>query len=237
MNVTPIELAHAFESADFRRGVIKAIKDSAKGYDRIGFPAVLGLKQHPEVMADLQKGLDSPVFEISTLPPSVPGRRLYELLKQVLIKAKGRLIIGSKIIDGAIEDGRVSQIRMETVIRPKTLKADNYVLATGGIFGGGVQTDADGQVWESIFGLPVVAETNRHKWFARDFVSPEGQPVDHFGVRVNSQLNPVDENNNPLAENLFVVGASIAGAEWIRGRTGDGVAVSTAAAAAKTIIG
>jgi glycerol-3-phosphate dehydrogenase subunit B len=237
MNVTPIELAHAFESADFRRGVIKAVKGSAKGYDRIGFPAVLGLKQHSEVMADLQKGLDRTVFEISTLPPSVPGRRLYELLKQVLIKAGGRLIIGSKIIEGALEDGGVSQIKMETVIRPKTITADTYVLATGGIFGGGIQTDADGQVWESIFGLPVVSETNRHKWFAKDFVSPEGQPVDHFGIRVNSHLSPVDESNTPLAENLFVVGASLAGAEWTRSRTGDGVAVTTAAAAVKAIVG
>jgi len=126
---------------------------------------------------------------------------------------------------------------METVIRPKTISADNYVLATGGIFGGGIQTDAEGQVWESIFGLPVVAETNRHRWFAKYFISPEGQPVDHYGIRVNSRLNPVDENNNQVAGNLYVVGASIAGAEWTRGRTGDGVAVTTAAAAVNAITG
>jgi len=162
---------------------------------------------------------------------------LYEVLKRTLVQANGRLIIGSNVIDGALEDGRITQIRTETVSRPKTIKADNYVLATGGIFGGGIQTDADGQVWESIFGLPVVAEINRHKWFAKNFVSPQGQPVDHFGIKVNEQLNPVDDSNTPLATNLYIVGASIAGAEWTRSRTGDGVAVTTATKAVKQITG
>jgi anaerobic glycerol-3-phosphate dehydrogenase len=33
-----------------------------------------------------------------------------------------------------------------------------------------------------------------------------------------------------VAENLYVAGAVIAGSEWTRGRTGEGIAVATAAA-------
>jgi glycerol-3-phosphate dehydrogenase subunit B len=239
-NVTPVELALMFEQPDFRQQVINRLKNRSKGFHRIGFPAVLGLKEHTAVIVDMQNQLNSTVFEISTLPPSVPGRRLLETLRQVLVDAGGHIIIGSRVIDGVIENGRATQIRFETASRPKTIKAANFVLATGGIYGGGIQTDAEGglgRVWEPIFGLPVAAESNRHLWFAQNFLDPKGQPFANFGVRVNNRLNPVDEANTPIADNLYIAGATIAGADWTRGRTGEGVALATAAAIVKRITG
>jgi glycerol-3-phosphate dehydrogenase subunit B len=235
MNATPIELAHAFEQADFRRQVVNAIKGQSKNFQRIGFPAVLGLQQHRAVVADLEKQLGQPVFEISALPPSIPGRRLYEVLKQALLQAGGRIIIGSKVVDGTIEAGRVTQIRIETASRLKPIQAKNYVLATGGLFGGGLEAHQDGRVTEQVFGLPTTAETNRHKWFHKHFISPQGQPVFNYGVKVNQSLNPVNGSDAPLAENLYAVGAILAGSEWAHGRTGDGVSLATAAAVVKQI--
>jgi glycerol-3-phosphate dehydrogenase subunit B len=220
--------------------VIQRLKGQTKGYDRVGFPAVLGIKRHTEVVADLEKELGKTVFEISTLPPSAPGRRLLEALRQVLVEADGRMIIGSQVLDGLIEAGRVSQIRFESANRPKVVKAENYILATGGIYGGGILTEAEGgvgRVWEPIFGLPVVAESNRHLWFAPRFLEPTGQPFANFGVRVNGQLNPVDEHHRPVAENLYLAGGVIAGSDWSRGRSGEGAALATAAAIVKQITG
>jgi glycerol-3-phosphate dehydrogenase subunit B len=170
------------------------------------------------------------VFEISTLPPSVPGRRLFETLKHAFLQAGGRLIVGSKVLDGAIADGQVTQIHIETASRLKPIRAENYVLATGGIFGGGIQTDFEGRVWEPIFELPIAADSNRHMWFTKKFLSPEGQPVAHYGVKINQQLNPVNGNNAPIAENLYIAGSVIAGSEWTRGRTGGGTVLATAMA-------
>jgi glycerol-3-phosphate dehydrogenase subunit B len=237
LNITPIELARAFEAPDFRRRLVAAIRDESRGYDRVGFPAVLGLERHAEVVADLQRGLDRRVFEISTLPPSVPGRRLFDALKAAFLKAGGRLILGSQVIDGEIQAGRVTHIRFQTVNRLKTVRADNFVLATGGIFGGGLQTDASGRVWEPIFGLPVAAEADRHRWFEPKFVVPTGQPIGYAGLVINKRLNPVDNHGIPVAENLYVAGASLAGSNWISGRTGNGVAVTTAAAIVSQVTG
>ena len=236
VDVVPLEVAGAFEMADFRRQVVSAVKSKSKGYSRVGFPAMLGLYHHREVVADLEKQLDKPVFEISALPPSVPGRRLYEGLKQAFLQAGGRLIIGGKVADGTIEAGRVSQIRLETVNRLKPIQANNYVLATGGIFGGGLEAHQDGTITEQIFGLPITEETNRHKWFNKNFLSPYGQPIFNYGVKVNQQLNPLNGSDAPLAENLYAVGAILAGSEWTRGRTGEGVALATAAAVVKQIV-
>ncbi len=235
VNITPIQLAHAFEDPLFRRRLVQAVAPHSKGVDKIGFPAVLGLAEHAGVLSDLQKGLGKPVFEINTLPPSVPGRRLFEALRDAFLKAGGRLIIGGKILAGRIENGRVVEIRLETASRAKPLRAENIILATGGIFGGGLQTDASGRVWEPIFGLPLHAEDNRHRWFTRSFFASTGQPVANYGVMVNARFNPVDEAGQPVAENLFAAGAVLAHSEWTRGRTGDGLAVTTAYAIAEQL--
>jgi glycerol-3-phosphate dehydrogenase subunit B len=236
-NATPMELAHAFEDPDFRREVVKSIKDAAKKVDRVGFPAALGVNHHHEVISDLEKQLGCPVFEISALPPSVPGRRLYEALKKALFQADGQLIVGSKVVDGTVENGQVTQIRIETSSRLKTIKAHNYVLATGGIFGGGLFAGEDGQVEEKIFNLPVMATTNRHQWFDKKFISPKGQPVFNFGIKVDQHLHPINGNSKSMATNLFVAGAAIAGSDWTRGRTGDGVSLGTAAAITAALSG
>ncbi|MFN8457489.1 MAG: FAD-binding protein, partial [Anaerolineae bacterium] len=224
-----------FEKPEFRRDVINAVKGKSKGYQRVGFPAMLGLQQHRAVMADLEQGLGKPVFEISALPPSIPGRRLYEALKQAFLQAGGRIIIGSKVADGAIEAGRVTQIRIETASRLKPIVAKHYVLATGGLYGGGLEAHQDGRITEQVFGLPVAASTNRHQWFHQHFISPQGQPVFNYGLKVNQQLQPINGSESPLAENLYAVGAILAGSEWAHGRTGDGIALATAAAVVKQI--
>jgi glycerol-3-phosphate dehydrogenase subunit B len=184
--------------------------------------------------------LGKTIFEISTLPPSAPGRRLYERLRQCLVQVEGQLIIGSRVVDGTIEAGQATQIRFETASRLKGVKAGNYILATGGIYGGGIETSSDGgegKVWEPVFGLPVEAGANRHTWFARQFLEPRGQPFANFGVKVNEQLKPVDGNGSPIAENLYIAGATLAGADWSRGRTGEGVALASGMMIAKQILG
>lgn len=235
VNITPIELAHAFEEPDFRGAVARTLTGRAKGFERIGFPAVLGIEQHAEVLADLEKQLGKTVFEISTLPPSAPGRRLFESLKAAFLGAGGRMIIGSKVVSGTIVDRQVTEIQMETSNRLQPVRARNVVLATGGLYGGGIQTDLEGNVWEPIFGLPVEADSNRHHWFSPKFLSEHGQPVAQYGVKVDQNLNPVNSSQQPLAKNLYIAGATLAGADWTRGRTGDGLALATAATIVKKI--
>ncbi len=231
VNITPIEMARAFEDGNFRHRLVNTLKGKIEKYDRVGFPAVLGLARHTEVLDDLERLLGKRVFEISTLPPSVPGRRLFDALKQTYLQANGTLIVGPEVTDGTIENGRVTQIRFESVNSYKAVRADNFVLATGGTFGGGIETGLGGKVWEPIFGLPVVAETDRHKWYAPEFITPAGQPITYAGVKVNQNLTPADSP----AENLYIAGATIVGSNWISGRTGNGVAIATAAMIAKQI--
>lgn len=230
MNITAIELAREFDQPEFRRKIAQAVKPYLQSAARVGFPAVLGLTQSTQVLADLQTQLGVPVFEVSLLPPSVPGRRLFEALRGLLRLSGTEMIIGGKVASGTIENGRVVSVNIETASRLKPLYADNFVMATGGIFGGGLQTDLTGKIWEPIFNLPVPGDADRHHWFGEGFLSPEGQPVTKFGVKVNTLLNPVDGAAVSLASNLYLAGAAVAGYNWIYGRTGNGVALATSAA-------
>ena len=192
----------------------------------------MGLSHHHEVLNDLEEKLGKTIFEISTLPPSAPGRRLFEGLRHRFVHHNGRLILGSKVVEGTIEQQQVTSVQLETANRLRSIRAKNYVLATGGMYGGGLRTDAEGglgRVWEPIFKLPIEADPNRHRWFDDKFLAPKGQPFGNFGVKVNDQLKPINAAGEPLATNLYVAGATLAGADWTQGRTGEGVAIASAA--------
>ncbi|MGA7270553.1 MAG: anaerobic glycerol-3-phosphate dehydrogenase subunit B, partial [Acidimicrobiia bacterium] len=74
-------LAELFEREPFRAEVASALAPHLSGITRVGFPAVLGLGDAPAVVADLSSRLGAEVFEIPTLPPSVPGLRLQAILR------------------------------------------------------------------------------------------------------------------------------------------------------------
>lgn len=230
VNITAIELAREMDQPEFRRKIVQAVKPHLQTAARVGFPAVLGLTQVTQVLADLQAQLGVPVFEVSLLPPSVPGRRLFEVLRDILRQSRTEVIIGGKVIGGTIDNGKVTSVSIEAASRPKPLYADNFVMATGGMFGGGLQADLTGEIREAIFDLPIQGDQDRHHWFAGGFLAPEGQPVTKFGVKANALLNPVNGAAVPLASNLYLAGAAVAGYNWIYGRTGNGVALATSAA-------
>ncbi|NIP22784.1 MAG: glycerol-3-phosphate dehydrogenase subunit GlpB, partial [Phycisphaerae bacterium] len=77
---------------------------------RIGFPAVLGMKDAPAIKTDLEARLDRPVFEIPILPPSVPGIRLHHILKQAIEMNGGRVFDGMEAIGSEAENGRITTV-------------------------------------------------------------------------------------------------------------------------------
>ena len=88
-------LARRFDDPDFRAAFAAELTPRLRGDERVGLPAVLGLRDPHGAWADLQRRLGRGVFEIPTLPPSVPGMRAFEALRAALRAAGGRLVLGS----------------------------------------------------------------------------------------------------------------------------------------------
>lgn len=232
-------LARLFDTADFRAEVIKALKpELARRQNRadlrLGLPAVLGLEQPTTARGELESELDCKVFEIPTMPPSIPGMRLHRLLLQAIEAAGGRVYDGMEAVGAAVEEGRVTAVYTEAAARQRSHKAGSYLLATGGILGGGIQTNHAGQVREVVFDLPVVAPDNRAAWFKQAFLDREGHPIYQAGLTVDAQFRPVNGDGRAVYQNLYAAGATLAHCELIRERSWDGVAIATGYAAAQT---
>jgi glycerol-3-phosphate dehydrogenase subunit B len=181
-----------------------------KGVTAVGFPAVLGLDEPEMVQNELSDRLGVPVFEIPTLPPSVPGTRLFNRLRRHLLDNGVRLQIGHPVVRGIIEQGQVRGVEVAAAGKPTRFYADAVILATGGLYGGGLLSDDRGRVWEPVFDLPVDANPDRATWFADSMLAVSGHTVGRFGVRVNAAMQPIGNDGAPIARSLYVAGHILA---------------------------
>jgi glycerol-3-phosphate dehydrogenase subunit B len=236
-----IQLAHELDDGARAARLATALGSVAKSGERVGLPAILGLDNHAQTFATLQDTLNAPVFEIPTLPPSVPGVRLFKALRGKLEQMGVRVEAGMEVIAAEIaprENGAAPAVRWvasETSARPLKHRAGHFVLATGGILGGGFNSDHTGHIWETVFDLPLTVPQARNQWFRPRFLDEAGHPVFHGGVAVNRSLQPVDEAGNRRYANLRITGGALAGYDPIVERSLEGVALVSGVAAGKAL--
>jgi glycerol-3-phosphate dehydrogenase subunit B len=227
-DVNSLGFARAFDDPGFRASVAAAV--GAGIAERVAFPAVLGIADAHTAWSDLQERLGRPVFEVPTLPPSVPGMRIFATLRDALRRAGGRVILNAVVVGGERSGGRVAELRARVGLHEHAHGADHVVLATGGFAAGGLALDSYWQAHEVALGLPVTGvpgpgeERFRPAYF-------DDQPMARAGIAVDRDLRPEG------VENVMVVGASLAGAEPWREKSGDGISLSTGLRAADLIVG
>ncbi len=234
-DLPPLDFARAFDKPAFRAALAADLRPRLQPGERVGFPAVLGLANPVEAWQDLQKRLGAPVFEIPTLPPSIAGIRLYEKLKGALAAAGARVQMGFPVIEARIAGGRCVEVMTAGAARPYRWQAEQFVLASGGIASGGILTEADGSVRESIFNLPLAGlpdgETAR---FQPGYF--EAQPLSQVGLDVDAALRPVDAGGQVVVDNLRAAGAMLAHAEPWREKSGDGISLASGFRAAEAVL-
>jgi glycerol-3-phosphate dehydrogenase subunit B len=224
-------LARRFEQPAFRDWLVRELANRVEPDERVGFPAVFGLQQAGKVWRELERRLERPVFEVPTLPPSVPGIRLFEALTAELRRAGGRVLIGQAVIGAETADGRVEGVVTQAAARPTTHRARSFVLASGGLAAGGIQIDSRGKVREDVFDLALAGlpAANGRPRFLPTYL--DEQPLDRVGVAVDDRLRPTDADGRPRFENLHAAGATLAGAVPWREGSGNGISLATGYAA------
>jgi glycerol-3-phosphate dehydrogenase subunit B len=228
-NIAPQVLARKFDDEAWRSMALSRIAAALPaGTWRIGLPAVLGLDAHAEVHADVERALGHRVFEMPSLPPSVPGLRLFDALRRSILAAGGRIQVGFDVVDVERTGTRVMAIHTEAASRTLRIGADAFVLATGGLAGSGIRALHDGTLAERVFGLPVVAPP-RDRWFSDDPLRPH--PLEAAGIEVDDALAPAELGN------VRVIGSALAGMHYLDERCGDGVALASAHRAARSLAG
>jgi glycerol-3-phosphate dehydrogenase subunit B len=233
--VGQLSYARRFEDPEFRKTVLRLMEDLVEPGEAVAFPAVLGLDRAGEVWEELQDGLETAVFEIPTLPPSVPGLRVFRALRAALRSAGGRLLVHAAVVGAETDGRRVTAVVAESAARPVRHEAEAFVLASGGFATGGLDLDSTRAVRETVFGLPVAGlPESGSPSFAPGYFDP--QPLAEAGVAVDDRLRPRDPHGAPVYENLYAAGAILAGATPWKEKSGDGISLATGFGAANNIL-
>ncbi len=208
------DYARLFEDSTWREEIIRMWRPLLPGIKRLGLPAVLGFQNHCEILEELEDSLGIDIFEIPTLPPSVPGLRLERILLQHAQALRVRIIEGAHVvgrIDGRSRGKRVAGVVLHSTGRPIQLDADIVLLATGGILSGGLVAQQDHRIRESIFDLPVHHPPNRSEWVGVSLFNR--QAYADTGIRVNARMQPLGLDDKPMFKNLFAAGGLLAGSD------------------------
>jgi len=234
-DVSSLGFARRFERPDFREAVLTELGRNLVPGEIVGFPAVLGIGGAREVWRELEMRLGHPVFEVPTLPPSVPGIRVYETMTSALRGQGARLVIGSTVAGAETRNGRLEGVVAHTAGRPLTYRARSFVLATGGFASAGLELDSSGQVREPVFDLPVAGLPGQNEpRFGPSYFDEHA--LSRVGVAVDASRRPVDAEGAPVYENLHAAGATLAGAVPWREGSGNGLSLASGYAAASAIL-
>lgn len=228
-----VHFAQALDAPEKLVEFASRIRASAGPADMILVPAVIGLRE-PTAWDKFVEAVGRPVAEVAMQPPNVPGIRINNAL---LARARE---LGMRHVQGAFVEGFNAQgsvVRTLVVTsggRRRSIGCDAVVHAPGGFESGGLKVDSRGLIEERVFGLPLTSSS------AEGLLSDDvwaAHPLFEVGVRVDERMRPVDEDGAPVFENLYTAGGLLAGAQRWQEKSGDGIAVASAARAATSILG
>jgi glycerol-3-phosphate dehydrogenase subunit B len=234
-DVNSLGFARAFDDPSFRGQLTIRLAERLRPGERVALPAVLGIADPHRAWAELQDRLGRPVFEVPTLPPSVPGMRVFATLRERLRRAGGRVVLNNVVTRAEHSGGRVTGVRARVGLREVSYESDWVVLATGGFASGGLELDSRWVGRETALGLPLtgIPAIGSERFGPAYFGS---HPIGRAGVAVDADQRPLDAEGAPVFENVLVAGATLAGAEPWREKSGDGLSLATGHRAAGLIL-
>lgn len=146
-----------------------------------------------------------PIVEITAFPPSASGDILYETLKLKFRSLGGELLVGTGVKHVELRGKKCHRVIVQSKGRDTSFGAHSFVLATGGIFGGGIEVTPD-VAREKVFGFPLFVPSD---WTGSDFLGD--QPYSRMGIEVDGNLRPLDpRSGDVLMENVRVIGRQLA---------------------------
>ncbi len=221
-----IDMARAFDGqADFGKYFAGIKACFPEGTECALFPAVLGLDSHNRVAGEAEAALGMPCLEVPTLPPSVPGIRLYRALTRELERNGVLLHLGVEAGEIIAGDGKCTAVRDDM---GRVYEASAFIVATGGVLMGGLDVDSFGKVRETTFalevfqGAPLDAQT----------VDRSLAALHQSGVECDASLRPV-AGGKRVHDNLFVTGRTLGHWNPSLEASSEGVSIATGWAAAE----
>ncbi len=227
-------LARSLVIPQTRKALADELRPHLKDARFLGMPAVFGIQDAHKILSDIEKLVGVPMFEIPTMPPSIPGLRIKETFESNL-PAKGVRRFFQKSVMGVEMEGKGFVVQIGDTSPETLIKTKGIVLASGRFLGKGLSSDRK-QIRETIFNLPVHQPDKRNEWHCYEFLDPAGHPVNRAGLVTDDRFRPLDRSGKAAHDRLFAAGSILAHQDWMRQKCGSGLAVATAFAAVNAFL-
>lgn len=228
--VTGMEYANYWKTpsgiAEFKKLLIsihRKIADCRKNFKEIKKAVV-----SPELSSSWSKPLQDilaetpfPFIELTAFPPSANGHNLYCALTKKFKSLGGELLLGSEVEFVQCRGKIAEKAIVKSKVSSSAFAARSFVLATGGILGGGIEVTPD-SAQETVMGLPLFIPS---KWTNAQFLSE--QPYTHTGVEVDNQLRPLDSKKEIVLNNVRIAGRMLAHYDPWSNNCAGGVSLAT----------
>ena len=221
---------HAARTLDVegnRKPLADAIRPHIGTCRAVGLPAVLGVYRTNDILADLEKRLGVPVFELPTMVPAVTGLRLREAFEQRLPRMGVRTFYQQRVLEAEVLSDGSFQFLVGLEVPEMRVRAQKTIVASGRFFGKGLRADRS-CIRETIFDLPVDQPAERTLWHRKDLLHAHGHPINRAGLTVDSLFRPTDAHGNVIHDRLHAAGSILAHQDWIRQKCGSGLSIVTA---------
>lgn len=228
----PLDFANELDTREGQKRLIDQIRPRLNGATVVALPAIVGF--NPRTRAAIAEALGAAVLEIPTLPPSVSGMRWYRALRAHLLDRGVRFLIGSRVTHVEMNHNRATGVHIETAAHGRTrlVPADVVIVASGGLYAGGIDSDYRGDLRPAIIPTArLLTRPPRLDWYDTAFLGGARQPIHAVGLAVDDQLRPLDDADRPVADNLFAAGRILGGYSPVQDGCAEGVDLATGAAA------
>lgn len=196
----------------------------------VALPPVIGIKKTDHILSRLREATGASWFETLPTVPSLPGLRLQNAIDKFLEKRRGTWTILDTDAAGAkFENQRIKSIYVKDKGHQEELSIDRLILATGRFVGGGIVKDKAFQ--EPLLDLPLflkgrpVKEIFTGKITSDQFLS--NHELFSVGVRTDKNLQPLNDRNEIIYENLWAAGSLMGGTNETVEHCGMGVAIGS----------
>lgn len=221
-------MARAMETGQIQDRFIEAVKPLLKGKSCLGVPAMLGVQSSERIRQRLETILGVRVFEIPTSPVSVPGSRLKEALTRALDNSSVIRLFNQRVA----QMKKASNSQFECLLGPGPagqvqIRSKAVVMATGRFMSKGLVT-RDYQIKEPLFDLAVSQPKSRNLWHAHDYFDQSGHLINRAGIETDDLFRPVHPEKGVVHKNLYAAGSILAHQDWLRTKSGSGLAIGTA---------
>lgn len=246
-DVTATDYARNFDVADLdpqraaklRQKFATLLNDTVQTGETILIPALLGLS--PQTFSEFQALVHAPVAEVPTVPPSILGRRAYDILVNSCREARVDIHTNCAVLSAYSLDGTVAALRVARAGGVDEVKVDAVLDAAGGMTSGNFERDSHLNIQEKVFNLPVFTPAPNATGYLNSIHQidlenrQELERVLMSGVAVDNTMRPVDASGHRLYDNVFCLGEMLGACAPWRELSGEGLALGSAWAAVQSL--